>query len=82
MNKTSVENITYSDRVVRIVAGLGLIFSVSLQSGPLGMTAILPLIAIYPIMTGVVGWDPVVKYFAIRKRRSAKPINGSVNNAV
>lgn len=82
MNNANVENITYSDRVVRIVAGLGLIFSVSLHSGPLGIAAILPLIAIYPIMTGVIGWDPVVKYFAIRKQRSAKPINGGVSNAV
>ncbi|WP_455365745.1 YgaP family membrane protein [Kaarinaea lacus] len=82
MNKVSVQNITNSDRVVRIVAGLGLALSVSLQSGPLGMAAILPLIAIYPIMTGVVGWDPVVQYIATRKQHAAKPVNGSVSNAV
>lgn len=82
MNNTSIQNITNSDRVVRMVAGLGLALSVGLQSGPLGMAAILPLIAIYPIMTGVVGWDPVVKYLASRKQHSAKPVNGRVSNAV
>jgi hypothetical protein len=81
MNKSSVENITYSDRAVRIIAGLGLVFSVSLQSGPLGMAAILPLVAIYPIMTGVIGWDPIVKFIAVRKQRSVKQFSGRVNNA-
>ena len=81
MNKANVQNITNSDRVVRIIAGLGLALSVSLQSGPLGMAALLPLIAIYPLMTGVVGWDPIVKLFANRKQHSAKPLNGGISNA-
>ena len=81
MNKASVQNITNSDRVVRIVAGLGLALSVSLQPGPLRMAAILPLIAIYPLMTGVIGWDPIVKYIATRKQHSAKSLNGGVSNA-
>jgi hypothetical protein len=81
MNKSSVENITYSDRAVRIIAGLGLVFSVSMQSGPLGMAAILLLVAIYPIMTGVIGWDPIVKFTAVRKQRSAKQYSGRMSNA-
>lgn len=80
MNNTNVQNITYSDRVVRIVAGLGLVFSVTLQSGPVGLAAVLPLIAIYPLMTGVVGWDPVMHLFATGKQRSKKAINGGVTN--
>lgn len=79
MNKSSVENITYSNRAVRIVAGLGLVFSVSLQTGPIGLAAILPLIAIYPIFTGVVGWDPIVSYFANRQQLLVKPFSGSVS---
>jgi len=82
MDNTSVQNITNSDRVVRIAAGLGLALSVSLHTSPLGMAALLPLIAIYPMMTGVVGWDPIVKYIATRKQHSAKPMNGGISNAV
>ena len=79
MNKANAENITNSDRVVRIVAGLGMVFSVTLQSGPIGVAAILPLIAIYPIMTGVVGWDPIVKFFTNRKQHSVTLLNGSIS---
>ena len=79
MNKTNIENITNSDRVVRIAAGLAMVFSVTLQSGPIGVAAILPLMAIYPIMTGVVGWDPVVKFFATRKQHSATLLNGGAS---
>ena len=82
MNKASVENITYSNRVVRTVVGLGLIFSVGLQSGPLGIAAILPLIAIYPIMTGVLGWDPIAEYFAVRKPQAVKTLQGSIGSPV
>lgn len=81
MNKANVENITNSGRVVRIVAGLGMVFSVTLQSGPIGVAAVLPLIAIYPIMTGVVGWDPIVQFFSTRKQRSGNNLNGTVANA-
>ena len=81
MNKSSGENITYLDRAVRIIAGLGLIFSVTLKSGPIGVAAILPLLAIYPMMTGVIGWDPIVKFFSSRKQQPAKQIKGRVANA-
>jgi len=81
MNKTSIQNITSSDRIVRIVAGLGLALSVGLHTGTLGMAALLPLVAIYPLMTGVVGWDPMVKLLANRKQHSAKPLNGGISNA-
>ena len=80
MKNVSQENMTYSNRAVRIVVGLGLIFSLGFQSGPLGMTAILPLIAIYPIMTGVLGWDPIVNYFASRKQSAVKGMHRSVTS--
>ncbi|WP_455200390.1 YgaP family membrane protein [Kaarinaea lacus] len=81
MNKTNIENITNSDRVIRIAAGLGMVFSVTLQSGPIGVAAILPLFAIYPIMTGVVGWDPIVNLFSARKQQSDDNLKGTVANA-
>lgn len=82
MNKSRIENITNTDRVIRIIAGLGLIYSVTLQTGALGLTALLPLIAIYPIITGVFGWDPVVKFISYRKLQSAKHYNGDASNAI
>ena len=57
---TSTNNISNTSRVVRIGTGLALSVGVSVISGPLGAAAILPLVAIYPLMTGTLGWDPVV----------------------
>ena len=81
MKNTTVKNITYSDRAVRIVAGFGMIYSVILQSGPIGAAAILPLAAIYPIMTGFIGWDPIVEFITTRRQRSNNQLNGAVVKA-
>jgi hypothetical protein len=51
-------NISKSERLVRIAVGMGLTLSVAFFPGVLGLAALLPLFAIYPIMTGVIGWDP------------------------
>ena len=78
MKRTTAENITNPDRVVRIVVGLGLVYSVTLSSGPIGVAAILPLVAIYPLMTGFLGWDPVVSLRTTCKQRSNHTHKGTL----
>jgi hypothetical protein len=80
MKNIAIENIGLSERVVRITAGLLLIGSVFVQPGILGATIYLPLIAIYPVITGVVGWDPIVNFLAPRKRRVIRRIAAQAAN--
>ncbi|WP_455204106.1 YgaP family membrane protein [Kaarinaea lacus] len=68
-NTTSAaQNIDTSSRAVRLVVGMGLIaYVLTSQQTPLGLLAVLPLIAIYPVFTGIIGWDPLVA--VIKQRR-------------
>lgn len=51
-------------RVFRIVVGSIFIGIVMSSSGQLGYLTILPLLAIYPILTGIIGEDPLDGLFA------------------
>jgi len=51
--------ISYTNRVNRVVIGAGLIAITMFSSGPLGYLALLPLLAIYPLATGMIGEDPI-----------------------
>ena len=53
-----------TSRVFRIVAGSILIGITMNATGHLGFLALLPLLAIYPIATGIVGEDPLDSLFA------------------
>lgn len=53
-----------TSRVIRIVAGSILIGITMNATGQLGFLALLPLLAIYPIATGLVGEDPLDNLFA------------------
>jgi hypothetical protein len=51
--------LTSLERISRIVIGTGLIvFTMLTTVIPLGLYALLPLIATYPIFSGVFGYDP------------------------
>jgi len=52
-------NLTASSRAARLVVGTSLIAVVMSAHGALGLLAVLPLIAIYPIFTGAIGFDPL-----------------------
>lgn len=53
-------DLTTVERYTRAAAALVLILYPMLTTqAPLGLIAVLPLIAIYPMFTAVVGWDPV-----------------------
>jgi len=58
----AIQNMGWLDRVVRIILGFALLGVVymDLKNGvSLGWYAILPIISIYPFMTGILGWDPL-----------------------
>ena len=72
---TTVNNICDISRLVRIVIGLLLVMGVGLNPGTLGVTVALPLIAIYPLMTGTWGWDPVVAIYDLVKANTRAAIS-------
>lgn len=58
----AAQNMGLVDRVLRFILGLALIVVVLMELGngeALGMYAYLPIIAIYPLMTAILGWDPL-----------------------
>jgi hypothetical protein len=58
-------DLTSSQRVARAAAALVmLIYPMVTVTSPLGFIVLLPLIAIYPMFTAIVGWDPVGYVFA------------------
>jgi Inner membrane protein YgaP-like, transmembrane domain len=81
MKDTNIENITLSGRGARVAVGLLLISAVFFQEGELGIAAYLPLIAIYPLITATLGWDPIVQFLATRRRRSTRRIIRQVAQA-
>lgn len=56
--ENEVCNIGNIERVWRLVAGSLLIAITFFSSSDLGLAALLPIIAVYPLMTAVLGWDP------------------------
>jgi len=81
MNSTA-NNISTTSRIVRIGAGLALTVGVGVTSGALGAAAILPLVAIYPLMTGALGWDPVVAaYNSVKENSNAAVADDHVHAA-
>lgn len=67
-------NIGYIDRGFRIVLSLGLI-GVVMSYGEtdvqnLGWITVLALLALYPITTAIIGWDPIYRWLKINTRRN------------
>ncbi len=58
--KMNYAKMSVAERVARVVFGAALISPVlSLDIAPLGWLALLPLAAVYPVLTGVTGHDPM-----------------------
>jgi len=58
----AVQNVGLLDRVVRLVVGaamVGVVYMDFLNAVAFGWHAYLPILAIYPLMTGSLGWDPL-----------------------
>jgi hypothetical protein len=65
----TVQNLNIVDRFLRIVLGAPLLAMViiTLREGDsFGWHAYLMLVAIYPLMTAIMGWDPVYSMVRIR----------------
>jgi hypothetical protein len=68
-----VPNIGWLDRCLRVAAGSAAIILV-LASQDIGMldgVALIPLLAVYPIMTGLVAFDPFYEWLGINTRISS-----------
>ena len=60
-NPNALQNLGIFDRVARVVIGLGMIgvwFFYPIQSVSMWL-ALVPLIGIYPLLSGILGWCPV-----------------------
>jgi hypothetical protein len=67
MNTYELNN---GQRISRAVVGTGLIlYTMSLPVSPLGLFALLPLIATYPIFTGMFGFDPIAGFIKLEISR-------------
>lgn len=59
-NTVQITNLSIVERALRLSLGLALLGSVMIpDSGVLGWTSVLALVAIYPILTGLTGADPL-----------------------
>jgi hypothetical protein len=56
---TGAKNLSAFDRLSRLALGYALIGIAYFHGGFLGLLALLPLVAIYPMMTAAVGFCPV-----------------------
>ena len=68
MQETNLNNINAIERVLRLFIGSSLIGSVMLVPIPFDYLILMPLLGIYPCLTGIVGWDPV--YFVLGKEQT------------
>lgn len=65
----ALQNVGLWDRVLRVIIGSGLIAVVLFdlyQHVDVGWHAYLPIIAIYPMLTGILGFDPLYSSFNYR----------------
>lgn len=56
---TITSKLNMTSRISRILIGSGMIGIIMAANGPLGYLTLLPLLAIYPLMTGLLGEDPI-----------------------
>lgn len=73
MDALSTENLSKWDRILRAIVGLTLVMGSTLAFvlSPATIAA-LCLLAVYPLMTAMIGWDPVVAaIMGIYKKLSA-----------
>ena len=61
---TYTSKLNMTNRIIRILIGSSMVGITMAASGSLGYLTLLPLLAIYPLMTGLLGEDPVNGLFA------------------
>ncbi len=64
IHNTNSQNLNRSQRASRMLVAVSLLgVTISAPAGALGGLAVLPLVAIYPLITAVLGWDPIFEMF-------------------
>lgn len=83
MTNDSHDNLSSTERVARVLLSLTLIMATITDEGFLGTFAIVPLLAIYPGITGLAGYDPLAALLrrALRRRPGGQ-ITTSTTHAV
>ena len=66
------EKLSTISRITRIAFGVALLAFTMTYSGVLGVVAVLPLIAVYPILTGILGYG-LVELALVRGRHAERP---------
>jgi hypothetical protein len=62
--KTITSKLNMTSRISRILIGSVMVGIIMSTNGPVGYLTLLPLLAIYPLMTGLLGEDPINGLFA------------------
>ena len=68
-----IRNVGYIDRGIRILTGSAAILFVlaTHTAGALGWMAVIPLLAVYPIITGLISYDPFYAWLQIDTSKSS-----------
>ena len=76
MNNDIRNKLSVTERGARLILSLVLILGTVTGTGELGGFAIVPLLAIYPGITGLLGHDPLTAFIGriLRRRAGATPI--------
>lgn len=83
MSTTHRHNLDRSQRISRIIVSVTLIgVAVAAPAVTLGWFSVLPLLAIYPLITGVTGWDPVYDLLALDAGDGRLPFHSRVEQAI
>ena len=74
-NSECFENLSRSSRLTRVLFGTVLIgFTMQTAVSPLGWLAVLPLLAIFPVFTALVGWCPLKAIVARLKNNTVEDV--------
>jgi hypothetical protein len=75
------EYLTTVERIVRTTIGVVLIGSVFVAKGPLDWAVVMPLLGIYPLLTGVMGIEPM-RVFLERGSMTYRTVQYTVGGAL
>ena len=72
-----IKELNTMQRVNRIMIGAVMIIAtMAAPLSPLGLLALLPLIATYPIFAGMFGYDPLTSYFEYEAGKAIHKVAG------
>jgi len=69
MTYRTLTNQSVAQRAFKLFASLGMIAATLSTVEPLGWRVIIPLLAIYPGLSALIGWDPLNAIMAVFQKR-------------